>query len=30
MPGVFNVGNSYNTNNKRISSKLTFDSGEKF
>jgi hypothetical protein len=30
MPGVFNVGNSYNANNKRISSKLTFDSGEKF
>lgn len=30
MPGVFNVGNSYNVNNKRISSKLTFDSGEKF
>lgn len=30
MPGVFNVGNSYNTNNKRISSKLTFDAGEKF
>ncbi|MDV4150019.1 hypothetical protein R0131_04135 [Clostridium sp. AL.422] len=30
MPGVFNIGNSYNVNNKRISSKLTFDIGEKF
>lgn len=30
MPGIFNVGNTYNVNNKRISSKLTFDSGEKF
>lgn len=30
MPGVFNVGNNYNVNNKRISSKLTFDTGEKF
>lgn len=30
MPGVYNVGNSYNTNNKKISSKLTFDAGEKF
>lgn len=30
MPGVFNVGNNYNINNKRISSKLTFDTGEKF
>lgn len=30
MPGIFNVGNSYNVNNRRISSKLTFDSGEKF
>lgn len=30
MPGIFNIGNNYNVNNKRISSKLTFDSGEKF
>ncbi len=30
MPGIFNIGNSYNINNKKISSKLTFDIGEKF
>lgn len=30
MPGIFNVGNTYNVNNRRISSKLTFDNGEKF
>lgn len=30
MPGIFNIGNSYNVNNKKISSKLTFDIGEKF
>ena len=30
MPGIFNVGNSYNINNKRISSKMTFDTGERF
>ena len=30
MPGIFNVGNNYNVNNKRISSRLTFDVGEKF
>ena len=30
MPGIFNIGNTYNVNNKRISSKLTFDTGEKF
>ncbi|MBD7916062.1 hypothetical protein H9660_12985, partial [Clostridium sp. Sa3CUN1] len=30
MPGIFNIGNTYNVNNKRISSKLTFNTGEKF
>ena len=30
MAGIFNIGNTYNVNNKRISSKLTFDVGEKF
>ena len=30
MPGIFNVGNAYNINNKRITSKMTFDTGEKF
>ena len=30
MPGIFNVGNSYSPNNKKITSKLTFDVGEKF
>lgn len=30
MPGIFNIGNNYNINNKKISSKLTFDVGEKF
>ena len=32
MPGIWNVNNSYNVNNsnKKISSKLTFDVGEKF
>ena len=30
MPGIFNIGNNYNINNKKISSKLTFDIGEKF
>ena len=30
MPTIFNIGNSYNINNKKISSKLTFESGERF
>lgn len=30
MPGILNVGNSYSPNNKKITSKLTFDVGEKF
>ncbi|WP_300382481.1 hypothetical protein [Clostridium sp.] len=30
MPGIFNIGNSYNPNSKKITSKLTFDVGEKF
>lgn len=30
MPTIFNVGNSYNINNKKISSKITFESGERF
>ena len=30
MPGILNVGNSYSSNNKKITSKLTFDVGEKF
>ena len=30
MPGIFNIGNNYNINNKKISSKLTFGIGEKF
>lgn len=30
MPGIFNVGNAYNINNKRITSKMTFNTGEKF
>lgn len=30
MPAIWNVSNINNTNNKKISSKLTFDVGEKF
>lgn len=30
MPGIFNVTNGYTNNTKKISSKLTFDVGEKF
>ncbi|MDO5517396.1 MAG: flagellar hook-length control protein FliK [Clostridium sp.] len=30
MPGIWNINNGYNTNSKKISSKLTFEVGEKF
>lgn len=30
MPGIFNIGNNYNINNKKISSKLIFGIREKF
>ncbi|MFT8351518.1 flagellar hook-length control protein FliK [Clostridium saccharoperbutylacetonicum] len=30
MPGIWNVNNGYNTNTKKISSKLTFEVGERF
>lgn len=30
MPGIWNVNNGYNVNSKKISSKLTFEVGEKF
>ena len=30
MPAIWNVNNSYNVNNKKYSSKLTFEVGEKF
>ncbi|MDR3596058.1 flagellar hook-length control protein FliK [Clostridium sp.] len=30
MPGVWNVGNAYNVNTKKVSSKLTFQVGERF
>lgn len=30
MPGIFNVNNGYTNSTKKISSKLTFDVGEKF
>lgn len=30
MPGVWNVGNGYNVNTKKVSSKLTFEVGERF
>lgn len=30
MPAIWNVSNSYNLNNKKMSSKLTFEVGEKF
>ena len=29
MPAIWNVNNSYNVNNKKYSSKLTFEVGEK-
>ena len=30
MPGIYNINNGYANNNKKISSKLTFEVGEKF
>lgn len=30
MPGIWNINNGYNINSKKISSKLSFDVGEKF
>jgi len=30
MPGIYNVNNGYNVNTKKISSKLTFEVGERF
>ncbi|WP_459479331.1 flagellar hook-length control protein FliK [Clostridium saccharoperbutylacetonicum] len=30
MPGIWNINNGYNTNTKKISSKLTFEVGERF
>lgn len=30
MPGIWNVNNGYNMNTKKVSSKLTFEVGEKF
>ena len=30
MPGIWNINNGYNINSKKISSKLTFEVGEKF
>lgn len=30
MPGIWNVGNGYNVNSKKVSRKLTFESGEQF
>ncbi|GKU31691.1 hypothetical protein [Clostridium folliculivorans] len=30
MPAIWNVNNAYNTGNKKVSSKLTFEVGEKF
>lgn len=30
MPGIYNVNNGYNINTKKVSSKLTFEVGEKF
>lgn len=30
MPGVWNINNAYNVNTKRVSSKLTFEVGERF
>ena len=30
MPGIYNINNGYNINTKKVSSKLTFEVGEKF
>ncbi|MGN0144681.1 MAG: flagellar hook-length control protein FliK, partial [Clostridium sp.] len=30
MPGIWNINNGYNSNTRKISSKLTFEAGEKF
>lgn len=30
MPGIWNINNGYNINTKKISSKLTFEVGERF
>lgn len=30
MPGIYNINNGYNANTKKVSSKLTFEVGEKF
>ena len=30
MPGIWNVGNGYNLNSKKVSRKLSFESGEQF
>ena len=30
MPGIWNINNGYNVNTKKVSSKLTFEVGEKF
>lgn len=30
MPGIWNIGNGYNVNTKKVSSKLTFEVGERF
>ena len=30
MPGIYNVNNGYNINTKKVSSKLTFEVGERF
>lgn len=30
MPGIWNVGNGYNVNSKKVSRKLTFETGEQF
>ena len=30
MPGIWNINNGYNMNTRKVSSKLTFEVGEKF
>lgn len=30
MAGIYNIGNVYNSNNKKVSSKISFDVGDKF
>ena len=30
MPGIWNIGNGYNLNSKKISRKLSFEAGEQF